>query len=57
MAENGMGLNFDEDNARQELEKENVIITVDLKSGDCHATAWGCDLTCDYVKINADYRT
>lgn len=57
MAENGMGLNFDEDNARQELEKENVIITVDLKSGNDHATAWGCDLTYDYVKINADYRT
>jgi glutamate N-acetyltransferase/amino-acid N-acetyltransferase len=34
-----------------------VFITVDLKSGDYDATAWGCDLTYDYVRINAEYRT
>ncbi len=57
MAENGMGLKFDENKARQELEKENVTIILDLKSGQASATAWGCDLSYDYVKINADYRT
>jgi glutamate N-acetyltransferase/amino-acid N-acetyltransferase len=57
MAENGMGLIFDEQKAREELEKETVVITVDLKSGDHQATAWGCDLTYEYVSINADYRT
>ncbi len=57
MAEDGMGLVFNEDRARQELQKDPVIIKVDLKSGPHHATAWGCDLTYDYVKINASYRT
>jgi glutamate N-acetyltransferase/amino-acid N-acetyltransferase len=57
MAENGMGLVFDEDRARQELQKDPVLIKVDLKSGTHQATAWGCDLTYDYVKINASYRT
>ncbi|PKM76929.1 MAG: ornithine acetyltransferase [Firmicutes bacterium HGW-Firmicutes-15] len=57
MAENGMGLVFDEDRARQELKKDPVLIKVDLKSGNHQATAWGCDLTYDYVKINASYRT
>jgi glutamate N-acetyltransferase / amino-acid N-acetyltransferase len=57
MAENGMGLAFNEDLARQELQKDPVIIKVDLKSGNEQATAWGCDLTYDYVRINAAYRT
>ncbi|SHG53231.1 glutamate N-acetyltransferase [Thermosyntropha lipolytica DSM 11003] len=57
MAENGMGLVFDEDKARQELEKDPVIIKVDLKAGDFSATAWGCDLSYEYVRINAEYRT
>lgn len=57
MAENGMGLVFDEEKARAELEQDKVTIIVDLKSGDCEATAWGCDLSYDYVRINADYRT
>lgn len=57
MAENGMGLVFDEGRARQELQKETVAITVDLKSGNEEAVAWGCDLSYDYVKINAAYRT
>ncbi len=57
MAENGMGLIFDEKKAREELEQDTVVIKVDLKSGDCQATAWGCDLTYEYVSINADYRT
>ncbi len=57
MAENGMGLEFDEEKARAELQKETVIITVDLKSGHKEAVAWGCDLSYDYVRINAAYRT
>lgn len=57
MAENGVGLVFDEDKARQELEKDPVVITVNLKSGSASAVAWGCDLSYEYVKINAAYRT
>lgn len=57
MAENGMGLLFNEDAARAELQKDTVIIIVDLKSGDYQAIAWGCDLSYEYVRINAAYRT
>jgi glutamate N-acetyltransferase/amino-acid N-acetyltransferase len=57
MAEDGMGLIFDEERAGLELQKDPVMIKVDLKSGEYQATAWGCDLTYDYVKINAAYRT
>ncbi|MEN6460069.1 MAG: bifunctional ornithine acetyltransferase/N-acetylglutamate synthase, partial [Syntrophomonas sp.] len=57
MAENGMGLLFNEDAARTELQKDTVLIIVDLKSGDYQATAWGCDLSYEYVRINAAYRT
>ncbi|HZK86506.1 MAG TPA: bifunctional glutamate N-acetyltransferase/amino-acid acetyltransferase ArgJ [Syntrophomonas sp.] len=57
VARDGMGLAFDEEQARLELEQETVVITVDLKAGDYSATAWGCDLSYDYVRINAAYRT
>ena len=57
MAANGMGLEFNEDRARQDLHQDPVIIRVDLKAGQERATAWGCDLTYDYVRINAAYRT
>ncbi|HNX29538.1 MAG TPA: bifunctional glutamate N-acetyltransferase/amino-acid acetyltransferase ArgJ [Syntrophomonadaceae bacterium] len=57
MAQGGMGLIFDEDKARQELKKENVMITVNLNSGAASATAWGCDLSYEYIRINAAYRT
>lgn len=57
MAENGMGLLFDEEKARQELKQDPVLIKVDLKSGEEQATAWGCDLSYEYVRINAAYRT
>ncbi len=53
----GAGLAFDEDAARQVLEQETVVITADLHSGDAEATAWGCDLSYEYVKINGSYRT
>jgi len=57
MAENGAGLRFDEERAREELRKDPVVIKIDLHAGSCQATAWGCDLTYDYVRINAAYRT
>ncbi|MEG0770767.1 MAG: bifunctional glutamate N-acetyltransferase/amino-acid acetyltransferase ArgJ [Clostridia bacterium] len=54
---NGAGILFDEDLAKEILLQDEIIINVDLKSGSHRATAWGCDLTYDYVKINGDYRT
>jgi len=48
---------FDEDRARELLQREEVIICLDLNQGEGKATAWGCDLTYDYVKINASYRS
>lgn len=57
MAADGMGLAFDEEKAKAILAQDKVIIKLDLKSGTESATAWGCDLTYDYVKINASYRS
>ena len=57
VCENGKGLPFDEDLALKILECREVQILVNLKQGTGTATAWGCDLTYDYVKINGDYRT
>ena len=54
---NGMGVNFDEAFATKVLSEDEIIIAIDLNDGDYSATAWGCDLTYDYVKINGDYRT
>ncbi|MNN93201.1 Arginine biosynthesis bifunctional protein ArgJ [compost metagenome] len=49
---------FDEEKALHYLQKtDTVLITVTLSDGDGKATAWGCDLTYDYVRINAAYRT
>ena len=53
----GAGLAFSEDEATALLKHEEVIITADIKEGDACATAWGCDLTHEYVNINADYRS
>lgn len=53
----GQPLPLDEEEAKAELEKEKVFFLVDLHQGDDSAVAWGCDLTYDYVKINASYRT
>lgn len=57
VVESGLPYPFDEDEAKAYLENENVHIFVDLNQGAFSATAWGCDLTYDYVKINASYRT
>lgn len=57
LVENGKATAFDEELATSILSPEVVIATADIKMGDAKATAWGCDLTYDYVKINADYRS
>ena len=48
---------FSEEEALKILEPEEITAEVELHQGDVEATAWGCDLTYDYVKINADYRS
>ena len=48
---------FDEEKALRILSEDEVKFICDMKMGDAEATAWGCDLTYDYVKINGDYRT
>ncbi len=55
--EKGLPCPIDEEEVKSYLEQENVVIFVNLNQGDYSATAWGCDLTYDYVKINASYRT
>ena len=57
VAQNGMGLEFDEAKATETLKQKKVKILVKFNIGQAEATAWGCDLTYDYVKINADYRS
>lgn len=53
----GVATEFDEDFATKILSQEKVSVICDMKQGTASATAWGCDLTYDYVKINADYRS
>lgn len=54
---NGAGIEFDEDVAKKILVEDEININVMLHDGDAAATAYGCDLTYDYVKINGDYRS
>ena len=54
---NGSAADYSEEEATELLSGEKVIITADMHMGEAEATAWGCDLTYDYVKINADYRS
>lgn len=53
----GMAADYSEEEATRILSCSEVTALVDMKMGDAKATAWGCDLTYDYVKINADYRS
>lgn len=53
----GVPENFNEDKAKKIMSEEAVEILVQCGDGNCSGTAWGCDLTYDYVKINGDYRT
>ena len=55
--QDGFGTDFSEELAKQVLTEHDVTVVVDFHSGDGQATAFGCDLTYDYVKINGDYRT
>ena len=53
----GVAVDYSEEEATKILSEPEVTAIADIKMGDAQATAWGCDLTFDYVKINADYRS
>lgn len=53
----GAGVDFSEDEAKVVLAADEIRVEIELHQGEASATAWGCDLTYDYVKINGDYRT
>lgn len=55
--ENGVDTGYSEEEATKILSEKEVTAIADVKMGEASATAWGCDLTYDYVKINADYRS
>lgn len=57
VCKNGAGLPFSEESAKTVLLEDEITIEIALNAGDATATAWGCDLTYDYVKINGDYRS
>ena len=57
VCKDGAGVDFSEEKAKEILLEKEIEILVSLGSGEYGATAWGCDLTYDYVKINGDYRT
>ena len=57
VCENGAGIEFSEETAKKVLLEKEIDIVVNLNDGSGAATAWGCDLTYDYVKINGDYRS
>ena len=55
--QDGAALDYSEEEATKILSEPEVTVLADMKMGEETATAWGCDLTYDYVKINADYRS
>ena len=57
VCKDGAGVEFSEEKAKEILLEKEIDILIDLNDGEYSATAWGCDLTYDYVKINGDYRT
>ena len=57
IVKDGTATDYSEEKATEILSQNPVIAIADVKQGDASATAWGCDLTFDYVKINADYRS
>ena len=57
VCQNGAGIPFSEEQAKSILSESEIEILVELNAGSAASTAWGCDLTYDYVKINGDYRT
>ena len=54
---NGAGVDFSEEAAKKILSEDEITIAVSLGNGPGAATAWGCDLSYEYVRINGDYRT
>ena len=57
VCEKGRGLDFDEELAKKILTEHDIVIAIEMSEGDGECTAWGCDITYDYIKINGDYRT
>ncbi|MBQ6718064.1 MAG: bifunctional glutamate N-acetyltransferase/amino-acid acetyltransferase ArgJ [Clostridia bacterium] len=57
VCQNGAGVDFSEEKAKEILLEREIVIDIKLNDGEFSSTAWGCDLTYDYVKINGDYRT
>ena len=57
VCKNGAGIEFSEEKAKEILLESEIEILVNLNDGESSSTAWGCDLTYEYVKINGDYRT
>ncbi len=57
VCKNGAGIDFSEETAKEILLEDEIQILIELNTANGEATAWGCDLTYDYVKINGDYRT
>ena len=57
VCKNGAGIEFSEEIAKEILLEKEIDILVSLNDGEFSSTAWGCDLTYEYVKINGDYRT
>ena len=57
VCKNGAGVDFSEEKAKEILLEKEIVIDIKLNDGEYCSTAWGCDLTYDYVKINGDYRT
>ena len=57
VCKNGGGLIFDEEAALRALKRDEVVYTLDLHDGEAEETMWTCDLSTDYVRINAEYRT
>ncbi|MBE6072116.1 MAG: bifunctional glutamate N-acetyltransferase/amino-acid acetyltransferase ArgJ [Clostridium butyricum] len=57
VCKSGSSLAFDEDKAKEVLGEDEIIIKINLNSGEHGATIWGCDLTYEYIKINGDYRS
>ena len=57
VCQSGAGVDFSEEKAKEILLEKEIEILICLNDGECSSTAWGCDLTYDYVKINGDYRT
>ena len=57
VCKNGSGIEFSEEKAAKILSADEIYVLINLNDGSEKATAWGCDLTYDYVKINGDYRT